>query len=114
MAVPLEVVSPKGEQAQIGYILGLVDKHKACGVVLGLPIRMDGSDSDQTKLLRIFADKLSSACPVPIFLQDERLSSAAAQSLLREAGMKRKQRDALDDKIAARIILETVINGMLG
>jgi putative Holliday junction resolvase len=110
MALPLEVASIEKETAKLDYIKQLVLKYKAGGVVLGLPTYMDGSASSQTHAVNNFAKKLASKISIPIFLQDERLTTAAAQSLLRDTGMKRKQRDMVDDKISASLILEEVID----
>ena len=112
MAVPLEVASLDKEKAKLDYIASLVAKYKAGGIVLGLPTYIDGTASSQTNTVNVFAKKLSSLITVPIFLQDERLSTAAAQSLLRDTGMKRKQRDLIDDKIAASLILEQVVQDL--
>ncbi len=112
MSLPLEVVVLEKEKAKLDYICGLVAKYKAGGVVLGLPTYMDGTTSSQTNIVNNFAKRLSFIISIPIFLQDERLSSAAAQSILRDAGMKRKQRDLIDDKISASLILEAVIEAM--
>jgi putative Holliday junction resolvase len=73
---------------------------------------MDGTPSSQTHSVNNFAKKLAAMVSIPIFLQDERLSTAAAQSLLRDTGMNRKQRDMVDDKISASLILEAVIDGL--
>lgn len=109
MALPLEVASIEKEAAKLEYIKQLVLKHKAGGIVLGLPTYMDGTVSSQTHAVNNFAKKLAVLVYIPIFFQDERLSTAAAQSLLRDSGMKRKQRDLIDDKISASLILEAVV-----
>lgn len=112
MALPLEVASIEKEYAKLDYINQLILKYKAGGVVLGLPTYIDGTASSQTHSVNNFAKKLSTMISIPIFLQDERLSTAAAQSLLRDTGMKRKQRDQIDDKISASLILESTIEQM--
>jgi len=112
IAMPIEVASFQDDKARIKYIAELIAKHKACGLVIGLPIKMDGTYSDQTHMVVKFVKKLSCEVSIPIFMQDERLSSAAANSLLREAGMNRRDRNEVDDKIAASLILETVLKQM--
>jgi putative Holliday junction resolvase len=110
MALPLEVMVLEKENAKLDYLERLVVKYKAGGVVLGLPTYLDGTASTQTNIVNNFAKKLSKIVLVPILLQDERLSSSAAQSLLRDSGMNRKKRDQIDDKIAASLILGAVID----
>jgi putative Holliday junction resolvase len=112
LAMPLEVAVFKDEKSKIPYISNLISKHNISGIVIGLPINMDGTDSSQSELITKFAKLLSEDSNQPIFLQDERLSTKAAQSLLRSAGIKRKIRDEIDDKISASYILETVIDSM--
>lgn len=110
MAMPLEVMDFKDEDSKFSYIVHMIDKHNICGLVVGLPINMNGTKSAQSDKIEAFAKKLGEICPLPIFLQDERLSTKAAHSLLRSAGINRKDRDAIDDQISASMILETVIN----
>lgn len=112
IAMPLEVGNFKDEKSKIPYINQLILKHNITGIIIGLPINMDGSNSKQSEVITKFAELLLKETNQPIFLQDERLSSRAAQSLLISAGIKRKQRDEIDDKISASMILETVIDSM--
>ena len=86
------------------------DEH-ATGIVIGLPLRMDGSESDTTKMVREFAESLATATDVPIIFIDETLSSTAAQEQMgrvRRADIKGKL-----DSNAARVILENAI-AMMG
>lgn len=112
ISVPLEVQIFDKEDKKIAYILGMIEKHKICAIVLGKPVNMDGSESEGVKIIEKFAGMLSDSSEKPIFLQDERLSTKAAHSLLRSAGMKRKARDEVDDQISASLILETVIDSI--
>lgn len=112
LAMPLEVSSFKDEKSKLQYVSSLASKHNIYGIVIGLPINMDGSASTQSEVIVKFADALSSNLNQPIFLQDERLSTRAAQSLLKSAGIRRKDRDEIDDKISASMILETVIDSI--
>lgn len=112
LAMPLEVASFKNDKDKIPYIENLISKHNISGIVIGLPINMDGTDSSQSEIITKFANALSEKLEQPIFLQDERLSTKAAQSLLKSVGIKRKDRDEIDDKISASYILETVIDSM--
>ena len=92
---------------QVDNILGLLESEKIVGVVLGLPLRMDGGDSDTTIAVRAFAQKLSDRTNVPIVFLDETLSSAEAQG---QMGRVRPHeiKEKLDSQ-AARVILENAI-----
>ena len=80
-----------------------------CAIVVGLPVNMDGTNSEQTKIVVNFVNKLAKKTNLPIYLQDERLTSKAADSLLRNMGFNRKQRNERDDMAAASMILETTL-----
>lgn len=112
ISVPLEVGSFNKEEEKILYIVNLVDKHKICGLVIGKPVNMDGTDSESSKKIEKFTNLLQQSTELPIFLQDERLSTKAAHSLLKSVGINRKARDEVDDQISASLILETVIDSM--
>ena len=92
---------------QVNKILDLLKSEKIVGIVLGLPLRMDGGDSDTTIAVRAFAQKLSDRTDVPIVFLDETLSSAEAQG---QMGRVRSHeiKEKLDSQ-AARVILENAI-----
>ncbi|MEY3196654.1 MAG: hypothetical protein RLZZ59_20 [Pseudomonadota bacterium] len=109
MALPAYVVKVSSEKDKIEAIVSAIMKYKACALVVGIPFNMNGSESEQTTKIRKFAQNLAAKIALPIYLQDERLTSRAAHSLLKETGMKRRERDAVDDSVAASLILDTVI-----
>lgn len=112
ISVPLEIGVFEKEDQKLAYIISMIDKHRICGLVIGKPVNMDGSESEGSVAIQKFANLLSDSSNLPIFLQDERLSTKAAHSLLISAGVKRKDRDEIDDQISASLILETVIDSM--
>lgn len=79
-------------------------------VVVGLPVNMDGSEGDQARLTRQFAEKLQDHCGLPVHLQDERLSSAAADEKLSVAGFSRQKHKARRDMLAACEILQSFLD----
>lgn len=101
------VVLADGNDDLVKKIASIINTEHATGVVIGLPLRIDGTDSDTTKMVRVFADSLSQIIDVPICLLDETLSSASAQeSMGRVRRMDIKQN--LDSQ-SARVILENAI-----
>jgi putative holliday junction resolvase len=81
------------------------------GLVLGLPLNMDGTDSPRTQAVRAFARNLAPLA-LPILLWDERWSTAAVTRTLLEADASRARRAELVDKMAAAYILQGAIDAM--
>ncbi len=107
MALPLAVIKPSTQNIE-----SLLKQHISCGIVIGLPINMDGSAGVQVDQVQKFAEYIERSFNLPIFLQDERLTSRAASGILKGFGIKRSERDKIDDQLAASLILETVIDLM--
>ncbi len=76
------------------------------GVVVGLPLNMDGSDGPSADAARMFARALEERLQVPVHLWDERLTSLAAERMLVGAGVRRRARRGLVDRVAATLILQ--------
>jgi len=89
----------------IRKIIEIIEENHIEAIVVGLPLNMDNSQGHQAKLTRTFAQKLSVAAGLPIHMQDERLSSAAADEILAESEFTNKQKKARRDMIAAAEIL---------
>ncbi|MDF0540916.1 Holliday junction resolvase RuvX [Sphingobium sp. H39-3-25] len=82
------------------------------GMVIGLPLNMDGSESPRCQASRAFARNVADL-GVPILLWDERWSTAAVTRTLLEADTSRARRDVLVDKLAASYILQGAIDGLM-
>jgi putative Holliday junction resolvase len=83
-------------------------------VVVGLPIRLDGSSSEQTSRVTAFIEALKMRTAVPILTADERLSSREAESLLAERTRDWRQRKARLDAVAAAVILQDYLEAHRG
>ena len=94
-------------QDLLNAILHIVNSEKIVGIVIGLPLRMDGSESETTAMVRKFAEELSTRTDVPIMFIDETLSSTAAQEQMGRVRV-RDIKEKLDSN-AARVILENAI-----
>jgi|SRR4051812_2079514 putative Holliday junction resolvase len=79
-------------------------------IVVGLPLRLDGSESESSRLARAFAEELRSLTGLEVVLWDERLSSRAAERALREGGVRRNKRRQTVDRVAAALILQSYID----
>lgn len=92
----------------IGKVVALIKAERVIGVVIGLPLRMDGTESDTTKSVREFANVLVTRIDVPIIFIDETLSSSCAQESMGRVRV-RDIKEKLDSE-AARVILENAIS----
>ncbi len=88
----------------------LAEKAREWGVVrivVGLPLNMNGTEGEQARAVREFAQALEGAAGIPVELWDERLTSAEAERVLLEADLSRRKRKGLRDELAAVLILQS-------
>lgn len=95
-----------GPRKDVQAIAALVREHEAGEVVVGMPLRLDGSLGPQAEKVAAFAERLRRSLRVPVVLWDERLSSVAADELLAEAGVRRRDRRDRIDRAAATLVLQ--------
>lgn len=88
----------------------LVSELDAVALVLGLPLNLDGSESENSADVRRLARNFSLSLTIPVFLHDERLTSVAAEENLRDRGVGDKARKNLVDSEAAAVILEDFLS----
>jgi putative holliday junction resolvase len=74
-------------------------------LILGLPVRMDGSEGSSAEKVRAFAERLQARIPLPLIFIDETLTTSTASEKLRQAGRNAKQQKAIIDQAAAVEIL---------
>ncbi|MDR3402453.1 MAG: Holliday junction resolvase RuvX [Chthoniobacter sp.] len=106
LAHPLETIYLKEVADPVAHIAAVVTSRDIGHIVLGLPRNMDGSYGPASEKVRAFAEKLRTACPCPVKLWDERLTSVAAQRSLHEAGRNVKNSREVIDQVAAQLILQ--------
>ncbi|MGZ4155507.1 MAG: Holliday junction resolvase RuvX [Actinomycetota bacterium] len=109
LAVPFGTI-PAGAPADIGAIARLVDEQGVAVVVVGLPLSLSGERGPRAVQAEFFAGALRSMLPVPVELQDERLSTVQAERSLREAGVAGADRRRAVDRTAAAVILQAWID----
>lgn len=110
LATPLPVYVTKSMRNTIDYVARIARENDVCGLVVGLPLNMDGSESMQSGRVRAFARNIGKVTGLPVELFDERLTTVEADELLREAGVKRAaDRALLVDSMAAKVILQSYI-----
>ncbi|MDX1575825.1 MAG: Holliday junction resolvase RuvX [Kiloniellales bacterium] len=114
VASPLETIK-RGKLAEDVAALGKICRDRSAGgLVLGLPVNMDGSEGPRCQSVRQFAANLAErGLDLPLAFWDERLSTAAVERLLiGEADMTRKRRDQVVDKMAAAYILQGALDAL--
>lgn len=109
MALPLETYYRKNFNKDLEYLAHLAESRYAEVIVCGLPLNFDGSRSEQTEKTESFIQELKKKTNIPIVTEDERFTTLEARRILIEGDVKRQDRKAVIDKIAASYILETYL-----
>ena len=105
---PLAVL-PNGKDLA-AKISEIIKTESVSAIVFGLPLNMDGSSGNQAKIVQDFAGNLVKMVTVPVYLQDERLSTFAAQEKLLAADLTRKKKRKRIDAVAAAEILQAFLD----
>jgi putative holliday junction resolvase len=112
VATPIEVIRREKFTIDAAKLLALLDARGAFGIVLGLPLNMDGSTGPRVQATQAFARNLEKLTSLPICYWDERLSTVAAERALLEADTSRKRRKEVIDQVAAGYILQGALDRM--
>jgi len=112
IATPMETLKRGKFSADAEILENIIAKQGVGGLVIGLPLNMDGSDGPSAQSARAFARNISARTSLPIALCDERLSTAAVTRTLLEADASRKRRSEVVDKMAAAYILQGALDRM--
>ncbi|MEL6662706.1 MAG: Holliday junction resolvase RuvX [Pseudomonadota bacterium] len=111
IASPVETLAKGRKLAPVlEKLLAIYDERGAVGMVIGLPLNMDGSEGPRAQSARALAHNILRARDLPIALFDERLSSAQAERAMLEADLSRARRAELIDASAAAVILQAAID----
>jgi putative Holliday junction resolvase len=112
VATPMETLKRGKFSADAVVLERIIAEQNVGGLVIGLPLNMDGSDGPSAQSARAFARNFAMRSSQPIALCDERLSTAAVTRTLLEANASRQRRAALVDKMAAAYILQGALDRM--
>ncbi len=112
VATPVEVIRREKFTLDAVRLLDLLTRRGAFGIVLGLPLNMDGSSGPRVQATQAFARNLEKLTALPIAFWDERLSTVAAERALLEADTSRKRRKEVIDQVAAGYILQGALDRM--
>jgi len=109
LATPLETV--RRGKGDLRRLARLVRDEEAVEVVVGLPRSLSGGEGPAAAKTRDFAGRLAvRIAPVPVRLQDERLTTVSAEAMLRDRGKKGAERRAVVDQAAAVLILQHALD----
>jgi len=111
IATPAELIRRGRFTADLATLGSLVAAQKVAGIVVGLPLNLDGSESPRTQSVRAFARNLE-PLGLPVLLWDERWSTQAVTRTLIDADASRARRAELVDKMAAAYILQGAIDAL--
>ena len=111
LAMPAEVLQGRNNVVlDAGEVMRAADEYDVDGFVVGLPLNMNGTEGPQAQFARRFAEELARRTGKPVELYDERLSSAAADSLIRDCGLNRGRSGKPIDNLAAQITLQVFLD----
>ncbi|MFJ5488462.1 Holliday junction resolvase RuvX [Hansschlegelia beijingensis] len=110
IASPLETIARTKFTLDAEKLFAIMTSRRCVGLVLGLPMNMDGTEGPRAQATRAFARNLAQRVEVPIALWDERLSTAAVERLMISFDTSRKRRAETVDKLAAAYILQGALD----
>jgi putative holliday junction resolvase len=112
VVTPVETIRRTKFIEDANRVFELFDEFGCSGLIIGLPVNMDGSIGPRAQSARALGNNLKRLRDLPIRFQDERLSSDKAEDRLRAAGKKREEIERVIDAHAAAVILEDAIEAL--
>lgn len=110
IATPLETIRRTKPAADLAALSALIAEREVGGLVIGLPVNMDGSEGPRCQSARAMARNLHQALGLPYAFWDERMSTMAVTRTLLEADASRARRAEVVDKLAAAYILQGALD----
>jgi putative Holliday junction resolvase len=110
IAQPLKYIDGGGIAVVSREVARIGDERKVGKIVVGVPLRLDGTASEQTERTLAFIAELQRATTLPVLKWDERLTSVQAERVLLEGNVRRSKRKQNIDKLAAQIMLQSYLD----
>jgi len=110
LATPLSVEHVSDDDEAVAVVARRCAAEGAVGIVVGLPLNMNGSHGPMAQRATAFAERLKTRAGVPVHLWDERLSTSLVERALLEGDMTRQKRKRVRDKLAAQVILQSYLD----
>lgn len=111
-ANPLTTIDSESNEVRFATITQLVNEWRPKLLVVGLPLSLDGSETEVTQLCKKFARRLNGRFNLPVIMIDERYSSTEASQLLKESGIKGHAQKPMLDQVAAQTILRSYFDSL--
>jgi len=105
----IDTLQRKNKRTDFAYLAGVLRDYDVREIVLGYPLRMSGEKGVQSEKVEVFAEELRQKFNLPVHLWDERLTSAEANRVLREAELSIEKRARAVDRMAAVLILQSFL-----
>lgn len=113
IATPLETIRRIKFGLDVAALLKIADKHAVAGLVMGLPLNMDGTEGPRVQSTRAFVRNLAGLTKLPVVFWDERMSTMAVTRTLLDADASRARRAEVVDKMAAAYILQGALDRLM-
>src|SRR5271165_3673602 len=105
----LPTLRRSNKRNDLDHLRRVIRQYDVSEIVMGLPLRMSGSEGIQSEKVQAFAEELRRKFKLPVHLFDERLTSVEANRLLRETDMSIRRRAEVVDQLAAALILQSFL-----
>ena len=112
IASPLLTIERSKFAKDMEQLKKLVAQHDVGGLVIGLPLNMDGSSGPRVQSTRTFISNMNKYLTLPMILWDERMSTMAVERVMLDADLSRQRRAQLVDKLAASYMLQGFLDGL--
>ncbi len=106
---PLANVQRRGDDQAARDVAAVARARGASAIVVGLPLRMDGTEGPQAEAARRFADRLRRYTGLPVYLWDERLTTVQVERMLAAGGLRHERRKAVRDGLSAALLLRSFL-----
>jgi putative Holliday junction resolvase len=114
VATPLCTVRHASLPEAVTAVAEVVARERIEHAIVGLPLRLDGSEGDAARRVRQFAQALAKRARVKVRLWDERLSTVAAQNSLKKQGVRSSNQRDMVDQVAATMLLQNFLDHLAG
>jgi putative Holliday junction resolvase len=110
IASPLTTYSRRGLEQDVAWFRALVEREEIGGLVIGLPVHLDGREGQKAVEARAFGRWLAEVTGLPLVFWDERFTTVEAEAHLSAAGLTARRRKSRRDRVAAQILLQSYLD----
>ncbi len=96
----------ENEKKDLAQLRDVIEQYSPCEILVGIPYNQDGSLGSRAKSIKKFSERIRDSLELPVKYWDESFSTKISEQMLIDAGMGRKKRKRVIDKMAATVILE--------